>query len=280
MRITRTPRHARFEILPVPLLRDSGLSFRARGIAVRLLSNVDGYSTTAQDLANESPREGRDAVLAAMRELEARGYLVRIRHRNPDGTFRSEAYISDAPQAETGFANPGQSGPGEPSLATSDSVQPEPAKPPSKAARPRASNTNITTTCEGGLSWPTQLDEAHAVVVRRVIEGLKPEEQQQLLDELAGALVGPKPPRQMASWLRALRMRMEAGEFMPDMGLTIIKERQRRIAEQEDHRRKASERKQEEERRNDPEFRSRSQVARKEAIAAINEQLNIKKEKA
>jgi hypothetical protein len=255
------------------------LSFRARGIAVRLLSNVDGYSTTAQDLAGESPREGRDAVLAAMRELEARGYLVRIRHRNPDGTFRTEAYISDTPQTENGFAAPGQSGPGEPSLAISDSARPEPAKPSSKAARPEVSNTNTTTTCEVGLSWPVQLDEAEVVVVRRMIGGMKHEEQQQLLDELAGALGSPKPPRQMASWLRALRMRMEAGEFMPDMGLAIIKERQRRIAEEEDHRRKAAERKQEEEKRNDPEFSSRSEAARKEAIAAINEQLNIKKEK-
>lgn len=58
------------------LVRDTRISFRALGIAVRLLSNAPGFRMTSHDLANESTdREGRDAVRTALRELEEAGYL-------------------------------------------------------------------------------------------------------------------------------------------------------------------------------------------------------------
>ncbi|GAB1393640.1 hypothetical protein MASR1M60_18040 [Rhodocyclaceae bacterium] len=45
-------------------IRDQRLSYRARGVLVRLLSNADGFRMTAIDLAGESP-EGRHSILSA-----------------------------------------------------------------------------------------------------------------------------------------------------------------------------------------------------------------------
>lgn len=77
--------------------RDARLSYRARGVLVRLLTNSDGYRMTADDLAREG-REGRDAVLSALRELRGAGYVIVRKTQSSDGRWRTETFVFDTPQ--------------------------------------------------------------------------------------------------------------------------------------------------------------------------------------
>lgn len=95
-------------------LRDARLSYRARGILLRLLDNVDGFGMTSEDLAAEG-REGRDAVRSALRELTIAGYLVK--HPKLDGTRRfagAEIWVYNTAQTAPGNGGPENPAPGNP----------------------------------------------------------------------------------------------------------------------------------------------------------------------
>lgn len=85
--------------IPRVTARDANLSYRARGVLQRLLSNAEGFSMTAEDLAREG-REGRDAIRAALRELKNAGYIVQHATTNAAGQFTgTDAYVYSTPQA-------------------------------------------------------------------------------------------------------------------------------------------------------------------------------------
>jgi hypothetical protein len=65
-------------------VRDTRLSRRARGLLVELVSYWDGYEVSLKTLA-EGGTEGKDALNAAIRELETTGYLERTRLSRPSG---------------------------------------------------------------------------------------------------------------------------------------------------------------------------------------------------
>lgn len=85
-------------IIPRSTARDERLSYRARGVLQRLLSNAEGFSMSAVDLAREG-REGRDAIRAALRELKNAGYIVQRATTNAARQFTgTEAYVYSIPQ--------------------------------------------------------------------------------------------------------------------------------------------------------------------------------------
>lgn len=105
--IIRAPRPARgWTEIQNDTLRDARLSYRARGVLARLLSNADGWRMTAVELAGESPREGRQAILTALRELREAGYIVQTRHQGEAGRWRTETVVYDTPQESTGIRLP------------------------------------------------------------------------------------------------------------------------------------------------------------------------------
>ena len=98
MTIQRTARpQSNFTILSNEILRDNRLSFRARGILVSVLSRPDNWRTSAESLANES-KEGRGAILTALKELETLGYLERTKYQNEQGHWVSDSLIYDKPK--------------------------------------------------------------------------------------------------------------------------------------------------------------------------------------
>ena len=78
-------------------VRDKNLSFRARGVLLRLLSNVNGYSMSSKDLVSEGV-EGRDAIRSAIAELKTAGYIVSEKSQNAKGRWETKNIIFDTPQ--------------------------------------------------------------------------------------------------------------------------------------------------------------------------------------
>ena len=99
MSIKRAPRpKANFTIIQNSVLRDENLSFRARGVLASILSRPDNWNTTADNLARES-KEGRNAILTVLKELEDAGYMKRNKYRNDKGQWIWESLVFDTPQS-------------------------------------------------------------------------------------------------------------------------------------------------------------------------------------
>jgi hypothetical protein len=67
-----------YESLSRAVLQDERLSYRARGVLAAILSRPSGWRTSAEQLAKQG-KEGREAIRAALKELETVGYLGRAR---------------------------------------------------------------------------------------------------------------------------------------------------------------------------------------------------------
>jgi len=95
--IRRAPRpDSHYTILRNDVLRDSRLSYRARGLLAAILSRPDDWRVTRDQLASEG-REGRDAVGSALNELEECGYLRRVRVQARSGVWSTQLDVHDTP---------------------------------------------------------------------------------------------------------------------------------------------------------------------------------------
>jgi len=68
-------------------LRDSTLSFRARGILALVLSNAGEWKATREWLESQSTLEGRDAIQNALTELTNSGYRIVHSEQNERGQW-------------------------------------------------------------------------------------------------------------------------------------------------------------------------------------------------
>ncbi len=103
--IIRAPRpENHYTSLRNEVARDGRVSYRARGVLVRLLSNADGFPMTAADLAREG-QEGRGAILTALRELREAGYIRTIKTQDQYGRWSTQTFVYDTPQP-TGVQKP------------------------------------------------------------------------------------------------------------------------------------------------------------------------------
>lgn len=102
-------------------LQDVRLSFKARGLMAYMLSLPDDWKFYVKELVKHSDRDGRDAVLSGLKELEKVGYLQRTTHRNK-GKFDSVDYLLvDVPVSTPQTENPDTGKP--------DTDNPTPDKP-------------------------------------------------------------------------------------------------------------------------------------------------------
>lgn len=86
-----------FTTIPNSWVRDTRLSFKARGLLAMLLSHKAGWNVTISSLAAQN-KEGKDAILSAVRELECFGYLVRETSR-VGGKYDADWVLKDPPPA-------------------------------------------------------------------------------------------------------------------------------------------------------------------------------------
>ncbi|MFF9221970.1 hypothetical protein [Streptomyces viridosporus] len=88
------------------LFRDGRLSFKAKGIFGYLSTHRDSWRMSVTDLARHG-RDGEAAAKSGLKELERRGFLLRERGRNPDGTLGAATYvITDLPALRSSSSHP------------------------------------------------------------------------------------------------------------------------------------------------------------------------------
>ena len=189
----------RFTVVGNHLAQHGELTLTAIGLAVHIQSLPDGARVDIKSMAERFP-EGETRIAAALRELEAYGYLSRTRERLPSGRIVTRTVSYDRPgggrQAPATRPHPNpRPRPVPPVQPPTPPVQPEPD--PGPASRPEA-ETGPAAALLTGL----RRDDARLVLSEREVRRLAPA---------------------VAAWLErgvsaeALRRRLTAG--LPDVPL-------------------------------------------------------------
>ena len=90
MAVYRVNKNRGYTVMANFHLRDKSLSLKAVGLLSKMLSFNDGWKFSTKGLSAIC-KEGPDAILSALRELEKHGYLVR--HRQRDGKGRMSCFL-------------------------------------------------------------------------------------------------------------------------------------------------------------------------------------------
>ncbi|RVU24477.1 helix-turn-helix domain-containing protein [Streptomyces antnestii] len=124
-------RHAnRYTVVGNHLTQHRNLSLTAIGLAAHIQSRPAGASVTIKSLASRFP-EGEVRIAAALRELEAHGYLARTRERLPSGRVVTHTTSYNNPPAMTAAcAQP------EPPAPRRPQATPQPPPPPRPTPAP------------------------------------------------------------------------------------------------------------------------------------------------
>ena len=102
MAVFRVERTQNYTVMSNYHLRDKGLSLKAKGLLSQMLSLPEDWDYTLAGLAKINA-EGRDAIRAAVQELERAGYIRRSRVRDDKGCLRGTEYvIYERPQQPDG----------------------------------------------------------------------------------------------------------------------------------------------------------------------------------
>jgi hypothetical protein len=99
MSIVRAPRPEKgWVAIPNATIRDRRLSWKDRGVLAFILSLPDDAVTTIARLAEAGP-DGADSTRAALKRLDQCGYVKRVKVRLKDGTWSTQTYVYDTPEA-------------------------------------------------------------------------------------------------------------------------------------------------------------------------------------
>lgn len=97
--------------VPNEWMRDARLSLKARGLLAQMMTHRPGWTVSVARLVETNP-EGRAAIMGAVQELEAHGYLVRDQRHDQAGQFGAVEYtITDPRRSEPLSDYPTSGGP-------------------------------------------------------------------------------------------------------------------------------------------------------------------------
>jgi hypothetical protein len=82
----------KFTTIPNSVLNDPNLSWKAKGILCKLLSNKSDWAVYKSQLQQFST-DGRDSTTAGFNELVERGYIIAVRRHNDKGQFAGYDYV-------------------------------------------------------------------------------------------------------------------------------------------------------------------------------------------
>ena len=127
MAVFRVDKNRNYTVMSNYHLRDTSLSLKAIGLLSKMLSLTDEWDYTTRGLAAIC-KEGVDAIGAALKELEIRGYLVRRQLRDARGRITDTEYtIYEQPHTPLpGTACPDTE---KPDMDSPDTDTPYPEKP-------------------------------------------------------------------------------------------------------------------------------------------------------
>ena len=116
--IVREPGRDRWVVIDQAVIRNPRISHRARGVLVLLLSMPDDWVVNSEWVAMHGS-EGRDAVRAALAELERAGHIVRHKSQDAHGRWTARSVVYEQPvdrggdntRTEAGFPGVGFPGP-------------------------------------------------------------------------------------------------------------------------------------------------------------------------
>ncbi|MFI8371411.1 helix-turn-helix domain-containing protein [Streptomyces sp. NPDC085466] len=188
----------RYVVVSNDLAQHAGLSLAAIGLAVHLQSLPAGSRVGIKALAARYP-ESELRVTAAMRELEAHGFLERVRHRLPNGRISAQTISYNRPRGEAGAAHrtppaaavpmrpaPTSPGPRSPGPAPQDpgrGPEPDPRPDPGACQDPGpAPAPNPRPAAPAPRRSGPPLGEAHRRAVE-LLAGLRAQEPRMLLAE-------------------------------------------------------------------------------------------------
>lgn len=92
MAVFRVERTENYTIMSNYHLRDKSISLKAKGLLSQMLSLPEDWDYTLTGLAKIN-QEGKDAIRAAVTELERAGYIYRRQTVDRAGKFSSNEYI-------------------------------------------------------------------------------------------------------------------------------------------------------------------------------------------
>ncbi len=220
--IKTSRRHKPFGIVLESLVQDTSLSSTARLLAVWLAIRPPGWVVHPEH-AQRALGLGRDAYYSARRQLIQAGYVRAQQRRNRNGTHGQTEFEFDQEPILGVSAASGQSGCGETDSGAGADI-------------PKTLNTNTTETTtteqmcvvvQEELIWPDSLHEGLIPACMKCLEGLTQDQQQLLLDELAGQPAGKvKHP---VRWLSALAKLFALGNFIPEEGVAVTRAREDRV---------------------------------------------------
>ncbi|MCG7210783.1 helix-turn-helix domain-containing protein [Streptomyces arenae] len=140
----RTYQSGQYVVVGNHLAQHRELSLTAIGLGAHILSLPEGAPVDIRSLADRFP-EGRDRIAFALRELEAHGYLERVRERTEAGRLFTRTYAHHTPQEDdrggTGSVAPhaqATSVPADPDPGPGIESDPEPVPPAVPERRPEA----------------------------------------------------------------------------------------------------------------------------------------------
>ena len=92
MAIFRVEKNDNYTVMSNYHLRDNSLTLKAKGLLSQMLSLPDEWDFTLSGLAAIN-KEGKDAIRAAVQELEQAGYIQRRQTHDENGNFAGNEYI-------------------------------------------------------------------------------------------------------------------------------------------------------------------------------------------
>jgi len=147
------------------------------------------------------------------------------RQHRPSGHARSKSACgTDSPKQSV--VSPKQSVVSPKRLRQSEVVR---RGPPQAEAEAEADIEKATTTARDDLVWPPKVKELYEDSIRKVMNTLDPAVQQQVLDELTGALLRAAPPSDLVSWVHGTVLNVGQGAFVPSVGIPIAAARAKRV---------------------------------------------------
>jgi hypothetical protein len=186
-----------FTQIPNEWLRDSRLTFKARGLLAMLLSHSEGWSLSTAAIAEQN-QEGKDAIRSAIAELQEFGYLHRSQV-NDNGRFGEAVWTTQDPTATplAGFPSSGFPSSGNPTPKNNNLKE--------EQLTNKTKNISAQLFTEFWNEYPRKLDKGKAK--RAFASALT---RASLEDILAGAIRYKNDPNRLdeytkypASWLNA-----------------------------------------------------------------------------